>query len=110
MVIVTISRNKKDEVEFLQVHGHAGYADRGQDIVCSAVSVLTLNTVNSISHLLGITLYPTSKDGVLECRFPTQSDDLLHSKMHLLLNSMLLGIKAIKDNYGDFVEIKFKSS
>ena len=33
------------------VEGHAGYADYGQDIVCSAVSVLVINCINSIDEL-----------------------------------------------------------
>ncbi len=32
------------------MQGHAGYAPRGSDIVCAAVSVLAQNTVNSIEH------------------------------------------------------------
>ncbi len=32
------------------MQGHAGYAARGSDIVCAAVSVLAQNTVNSIEH------------------------------------------------------------
>ena len=30
--------------------GHAGYAEEGSDIICSAISVLTINTINSIEQ------------------------------------------------------------
>ena len=33
------------------MEGHADYADRGKDIVCSAVSMLFINTVNCIEEL-----------------------------------------------------------
>ena len=33
------------------VSGHAGYAKRGQDIVCASVSSLVINTVNAIEAL-----------------------------------------------------------
>ena len=32
--------------------GHADFAEEGSDIVCSAVSVLTINTINCIELLL----------------------------------------------------------
>ncbi|OEF98358.1 ribosomal-processing cysteine protease Prp [Desulfuribacillus alkaliarsenatis] len=108
MVEIIVYKNRADEVVSFQVHGHAGYADQGQDIVCSAVSVLTLNTVNSISHLLGIKLEPTSDLGILECHFPKQQDLLQQEKMQLLLQSMVLGIQAIKDNYSEYIEYKTK--
>ena len=33
--------------------GHAGYAPEGQDIVCAAASVLTINTINAIDKFTG---------------------------------------------------------
>ena len=108
MVTIIVCKNSKEEVIALRVNGHAGYAEQGQDIVCSAVSVLTLNTINSISHLLGIKLLPESKVGLLECKFPEQEDEKLQEKMQLLLKSMLLGVQAIKDNYSDYIKFEMK--
>ena len=31
-----------------EVSGHSGYADAGEDIVCAAISALTINCINSI--------------------------------------------------------------
>lgn len=104
MVEIIIQKNKLDEIISIEVSGHAGYADYGQDIVCSAVSVLTINTVNSIAHLLGINLEPVSESGILQCQFPRQSNVELNDKMQLLLHSMLLGLKDIKNNYNDFIK------
>jgi len=103
MVEIIVHKNNLDQIVALQVNGHAGYADHGQDIVCAAVSVLTINTVNSISHLLGIELQPESDAGILKCQFPVQADVVIHEKMQLLLQSMLLGLQAIEDNYKEFI-------
>ena len=35
----------------VSINGHANYADSGEDIVCAAVSVLAINTLNSIETL-----------------------------------------------------------
>ena len=33
------------------VSGHSGYAQSGEDIVCAAISVLTINTVNALDEI-----------------------------------------------------------
>ena len=49
MITVTIFK-KENQFTGIKSVGHAGYADYGQDIVCSAVSVLLINTLNSIEE------------------------------------------------------------
>ena len=48
MIRVTIYKNEKHECVGFKALGHAGYSENGQDVVCAAVSVLTINTVNAI--------------------------------------------------------------
>ncbi len=47
MIKIIVYKELEDYVG-LRLMGHAGYADAGYDIVCSAISVLTINLVNSI--------------------------------------------------------------
>ena len=47
MIKVNISKNKQ-EIEQIKISGHAGYADYGHDIVCSAVSSIITTSVNGI--------------------------------------------------------------
>ena len=46
MITITVKKRKGNYLEF-ESKGHAGYAEEGHDIVCAAVSVLVINTVNS---------------------------------------------------------------
>ena len=46
---IEIQRKNRQYRGFL-CEGHAGYAQEGYDIICSAVSVLTVNAVNSIEQ------------------------------------------------------------
>ena len=48
MIRVTIYKNEKHQCVGFKAHGHAGFSEEGQDIVCAAVSVLTINTLNAI--------------------------------------------------------------
>ena len=77
--------------------GHAGFAPSGKDIVCAAVSVLVINTINAIETLAGEKTDVRTEDGVIECRFP----DKINDKAALLMEAMVLGLKDIEKNYGN---------
>ena len=100
MVHVEIVR-EAERIKGFSCRGHAGFADKGKDIVCSAVSVLVINTVNSIEALLpeeGKKMEVVSEDekGIIECRFLSEPS----KDAELLLNSMYLGLKTIEKEYG----------
>ena len=50
MIKATIFRNNADELVGFEISGHAGFAERGQDIVCAAVSFLATTVVNSLEE------------------------------------------------------------
>ena len=85
-----------------QVSGHAGYTRSGKDIVCSAVSALTTNTVNAIETFTAdeADLTVREKDGFMEYRLKTVSPEST-----LLLKSLRLGLKSIEASYGKYLEI-----
>lgn len=76
--------------------GHAGFAPSGKDIVCAAVSVLVINTINAIETLAGEKTDIITEDGVIKCRFPEKIND----RTTLLMEAMILGLKDIERNYG----------
>ncbi len=48
MTKAIIYKNSQGEIVGFKTKGHAGYAEEGSDIVCAAVSMLVINTINSI--------------------------------------------------------------
>ena len=68
MIKVQVKRKTAGDIESVTIHGHAGYADPGQDIVCAAVSGISFGAINGIDRLLGVEL-PTEqgKNGFLRC-------------------------------------------
>ncbi|WP_025027401.1 ribosomal-processing cysteine protease Prp [Caldalkalibacillus mannanilyticus] len=116
MIKITIKR-QPDSREILQftLHGHAGYADSGQDIVCSAVTAVSFGTVNSIETLLDTKLQieMEQKTGFLHCIVPTSRDEATHDeatheKVQLLLESMVLTLESIASEYGKYINIIFE--
>ena len=68
-------------------------------MICAAVSVLVINTVNSLETLAAEKLHVTQnqEDGFLRCEFPVG----LSPKGSLLMDSMILGLQGIVKQYGN---------
>ncbi|MDD6614842.1 MAG: ribosomal-processing cysteine protease Prp [Lachnospiraceae bacterium] len=79
--------------------GHAGYAEEGQDIICSAVSALTINTVNSIDALTedAFSVEQSEDGGYLKLTLTEIPSD----RTVLLMDSLILGMKNILEAYGE---------
>ena len=108
MIRFTVWKSKQNQYDGFEVTGHADYADAGEDIVCAAVSVLTINTVNSIEELTDDKIsYNVDEDtGLLSMSF---DDKQISSESKLLVDSFILGIDSIRDSYGDtYIKISYK--
>ena len=51
MVDIAVNKDKDGEFTAFICNGHAGFARCGKDIVCSAVSLLVINTINSLDEI-----------------------------------------------------------
>ena len=71
--------------------GHAGFGQSGSDIVCAAISILVINTLNSIEELAKEEIITESdeKEGYLECHFPNK----INEKTKLFMDSLVMGLK-----------------
>ena len=104
MITVTIYKDSSQYNRF-SVEGHAGYAQKGFDIICAAVSALTVNTVNSIETFTEDRLSAEEKNGFLICQF----EGPLSSQAVLLMDSMVLGLTDIQNNYGkQYIRLIYK--
>ncbi len=86
------------EYRGFECHGHSGFAEEGEDIVCSAISMLTINTINSIDHLLEDEINVTTDEakGAMQCYFMGKPSE----GASLLMDSMKLGLESISAQYG----------
>ena len=79
------------------VEGHAEYADPGEDIVCSAISLLTINTVNAIGQFTEdqTEVEEDQTKGMIRCMLqqPPSHDT------ELLLRSFELGVTELAKQY-----------
>ena len=107
MICVTIVQTKDKQIRAFQVAGHAGYAESGQDIVCSAVSALTITTINSLEAFTtqSFEIDQDEEDGVITVNF---LEDLNHDAA-LLMNTLILGLKSIENEYNnEYIHVEFR--
>lgn len=108
MIKVHIKHNRDtQQIEGFTISGHAGYADPGQDIVCSAVTAISFGTVNAIESLLNVTLEVEMKDegGFLHCTVPESLEESVQEKVQLLLRAMLVALRSATEDYTKYVKI-----
>ena len=107
MTHVSVIKTRNGSYKGFNCIGHSGYAEAGEDIVCAAISVLVINTINSLDQLAGekFKLVANEEDGLIDCRF----EKPINEKSVLLLDSMVLGLQEIKKQYGKtFIDLTFK--
>ena len=107
MTTITIYKSDKGSYKGFTCKGHAGYAMSGKDIVCAAISILVINTVNSLEELVHeeMELVNDETTGYIDCRFPNEISE--HAK--LLIDSMILGLESIVSQCGKkYLSLKFE--
>ena len=97
MIQVVVKKRERDMIGF-HIEGHSGYAESGADIVCSAISVLAINCVNSIEEFTEDVFLVDSdeKRGMIDFELTGS----ISPASLLLLRSMLLGVRGVEKSYG----------
>ena len=84
----------------ITVKGHANYAELGKDIVCAAVSTLFQTLIASVEELTPDVITAEIQPGNSRIRYAVLSPVSL-----ILLNSFIVGVELIADNYPDNVRV-----
>lgn len=104
MTTIVLYRDDAGKLRGFQASGHSGYEDKGRDIVCAAVSVLTINTINAIEAFTKDRPQVKSDEDMTKADFP----DPPGKEAELLLKTYELGIRSIEQSYGDNVQVEVR--
>jgi len=85
--------------------GHAGYAEEGSDIVCSAISALTMATVNGLTEAAGIDAAVNDDGKTLSCILPKQLSKQQAHDAQLLLDTFEMGVSEIRKDFKKYLKI-----
>lgn len=111
MIHISITYNDQQEIQEVELFGHAGYAEYGQDIVCAAVSSQVISVEHSLEQLLHIQPeleVDEQEGGYLRMALPILANDSLKHDAQLLLNHLRYALSTIAEHYPEFVKIHIK--
>ena len=99
MIKITVKRNENGICNSVHVSGHAGYDEYGRDIVCAAVSILVINTINSIEQFTEdhFVVDSDEESGRIDLEMVSE----ISKESSLLLESLILGLHGIEESYGN---------
>lgn len=102
MVAVTTTRDLSGNIYIIEVTGHAEQAKHGQDIVCSAVSVLTMATLNGLTDVVKADVDYIVEEGYVKIEVDINN---MNDTIKALLETFELGILALLKDYGRYVKL-----
>lgn len=104
---VIFEKSDSHEIVGFQTEGHAGYADAGSDIVCAAISVLVINTINSVEQFTDSDCTVTQDEENAGIYFRVNSSKN-PKELQVLLQSLVLGLSGVAEGNADYLSITFK--
>lgn len=84
----------------IEIRGHANYGKHGEDIVCSAVSVLVQTLIVSVEELTEDRIEYDVQPGKVDIKFWCLSD-----RSKVLIDAFFIGIEGIAKAYPDNVKV-----
>ena len=74
MTSILLYRSDNGELAGFKVSGHTGFAKAGEDIVCAAVSFMSVTCTNALESVAGIKPQLIQKDALLDIRVTEPND------------------------------------
>ena len=84
----------------ITIKGHAGYDDKGKDIVCASVSSIVITTINAIIEINSDAIDYSDLDNEIIIR-KLKEDDIVNK----LLNNMILLLESLEKDYKEYIKI-----
>lgn len=97
MINVRLWHSGRGNIVGYSITGHAGYAPRGTDIVCAAVSALTQAALLGLTEHLGLDPKVETETGYLSVMLPEGSEK--DGTVQAILATLELALADIADQY-----------
>jgi len=109
MTKVSIKKKNKS-ISVIECDGHTNYGEKGEDIVCAALSSIVQTAVLGIFQVAGVNAKMERNDerGYLKVVIPENLSDEKQKAVDIITNTMLLGIADLNEGFSDFIELEVK--
>ena len=105
MVIIVIKRDQTANLVGFSCAGHAGYAEKGGDVICAGISALTMTCILALEKLtkLQLKIKKSTTKGLLECNWSNISTEM--ERASLIVQVMLIGLQDIAAQYPEYLKV-----
>ena len=88
--------------------GHAGFSQKGSDIVCAAVSVLAFTLLNCIKNAESDKLLVVRREIVRDGYFCVEAEpfDFARDKVETIFDTCFAGFSLLADEYPSYINIE----
>ena len=112
MINVFLSYKKNGYFKGFQISGHANHKPYGEDIVCSAVSILAYTTIRSLIEVVKlpedkIQYIKDDETGFLKLEIKNISNDK-NKEVELIMRTFEVGIKSIMESYPKYITLEYR--
>ena len=84
----------------ITIKGHAGYDDKGKDIVCASVSSIVITTINGIIEIDKDAIDYSDLDNEIIIR-KLKEDEIVNK----LIKNMILLLESLEKDYKEYIKI-----
>jgi len=103
-----VSFKRESQFIKIEISGHSGFGINGTDIVCAGISTLTQTIILSIAQLLKIRQNLLKENGFLKTEILIDNlDQDQISKLKFIIETLLIGLLEINNEYPGSVNIEF---
>ena len=107
MINILILKDNQKNIKFIEATGHSGYAEVGQDIVCSAVSTLMETLANGLTEIVKAQAKVVVDEEVPHLSVTLTETDMEKCKYsQVLMKSTLQSLKQVANEFTKYIKIK----
>ncbi|HAP15792.1 MAG TPA: ribosomal-processing cysteine protease Prp [Lactococcus sp.] len=108
-MIEAVIRTKRDKIVSYEISGHAESGEYGHDVVCAAVSVLSITTANNLYEMAKIKPIANMEDGYLYVEIPLSTPERQGELAQTLLQAFENAMREVSKNYSQYITLKIEN-
>lgn len=101
MLQITINRNRNNQIKCYEAKGHCNFGEKGKDVVCSGASTLLQTAIYGLDKYCTIPPQAIISEGNLTCVLSE-----INKESQIILETMLIGLRQIEEQYPECLRIK----
>ena len=110
MTKVTITK-RNNKIATVECDGHTNYGERGEDIVCAALSSVVQTALLGLLVVacVEVDISRNDEQGYLKFSLPQNLNNADAEKCEVILQTMLCGVSDLHTGFSDFIELEVKN-